>query len=216
MIFTEEYQRRLAVWSDIQDHLEYLYATVCSYEKPVVVELGVRSGNSTAAFLAGVEAAGGHLWSCDIEDPDVPQEWLSNPLWTFIKGDDVLVQNALPEAIDVLFIDTSHEYGHTLEELRVYEPRVNPGGIVLCHDTQWEYPSTSLPDASGPVAGALDAYCREAKLTWANRNSDPGFYGLGVIPIGAPDGITDGLARVRAAVRAARGGDAPVTVRGYA
>ena len=35
--------------------------------------------------------------------------------WTFIRGDDMhpAVRAKLPAEADVLFIDTSHEYGHT-------------------------------------------------------------------------------------------------------
>src|SRR5690348_17788993 len=36
---------------------------------------------------------------------------------------------------DVFFLDTSHEYDHTLAELRAYMPRVAPGGVALFHDT---------------------------------------------------------------------------------
>ena len=181
MTFAEAYAERASVWSDIGDHLAFLYATVLSYEKPDVVELGVRSGNSTSAFLAALEANGGHLWSVDINPPQVPAEWHDSELWTFHHGNDLDMQAVLPETCDVLFIDTSHTMEHTLAELRAFVPRVRPGGIVLCHDTQWLYPNISLPRKGGPVTEALDVFCAETGHHWENRDSAPGYYGLGVI-----------------------------------
>lgn len=219
MSFAEEYEcRRDGDWTDIQDHLPFLYDTVRSYEAPVVVELGTRSGESTCAFLAALEALGaGHLYSVDLTEPQVPAEWLTSPLWSFHQGNDLDLQAVLPDVIDVLFIDTSHTYEQTLAELRAFEPRVAPGGVVLCHDTQWDEGDVSLPAPGGPVTAALDTYCRETGLKWVNRHSSTGWYGMGVIHIGTAEAAEGaGLAGVKAAIVAARGGPAPIPVRGYA
>lgn len=37
--------------------------------------------------------------------------------------------------IDVLFIDTSHTFGHTTCELKKFLPKMNKEGIVIMHDT---------------------------------------------------------------------------------
>jgi len=181
--YVQEYERRrTGPWTDIQDHLPFLYDTVRAYECPDVVELGVRSGESTSAFLAALETlASGHLDSVDIDQPQVPQEWFANPQWTFHQGNDLDLQAVLPPQFDVLFIDTSHTFEQTLAELRAFVPRVAPGGIVLLHDTQWLSPAVSLSAPGGPVTEALDAYCAETGMNWENRLSEPGFYGLGVL-----------------------------------
>lgn len=181
--YAQEYERRLhGPWTDIQDHLEFLYDTVRAYESPDVVELGVRSGESTSAFLAALEdIASGHLDSVDINPPQVPQHWFENPQWTFHQGNDLDLQAVLPPEFDVLFIDTSHTYEQTLAELRAFVPRVAPGGIVLMHDTQWLPPAISLTAPGGPVTEALDDWSVETGINWENRLSAPGWYGLGVI-----------------------------------
>lgn len=175
-----EYRRRLAEPSDIQGHLEFMHLEVADRPGAVVIELGTRSGNSTAALLAGTEYTGGTVWSCDIEAPQVPDRWYSLPSWRFLQADDLSGRAAgiLPAECDVLVIDTSHEYRHTLAELRVYAPRVRPGGVVLMHDTEWEPPVVQLPGPTGEVAHALDTYCLESSRHWVNR---PGCYGMGVI-----------------------------------
>ena len=165
-----EYLARCAQDSDISLHLPFLYD---SAQDATVIELGVRTGNSTAAFLA----AGAEVWSVDTSEPQVPAEWHDNPRWHFLCGDDLSpeILAALPAKASIVFLDTSHTYDHTLAELRAYEPRASL--LVLLHDTQWvDGRDTGTP--AGPVARALDEYCAEAGLTWENK---PGSYGLGVI-----------------------------------
>lgn len=171
----DEYQMRCWMPSDITQHLPQLHAEA-SRGDCVVVELGVRSGNSTAAFLAAVEQHGGHVYSVDLGRPPVP--WHGHEQWTFILSDDLAAADQLP-ACDVLFIDTSHHYGHTLTELEVYVPKVRPGGVVLLHDTELERPDAAPPaDPPFPVRVAVDEYCNAHGLT---PEYIEGCYGLGVI-----------------------------------
>jgi len=180
----DDYRDRVARWSDIQEYLPFLHETARSYDKVRVLELGTRSGNSTMAFLAAAGIVDGHVTSVDLEQVTNPGNsmvlWKDCPYWTFIQGDDMneAVQALLPPEVDVLFIDTSHEYGHTLQELHAYMPRVAPGGVALFHDTRnfgtWSEPGDTIP----PVQRALDDYCSPEGLFWENL---PGKYGLGVI-----------------------------------
>lgn len=177
----QEYAARQQVWSDIVDHLPTLHDTVLGYPNATVLELGVRSGTSTAAFLAAVEHVDGHLWSVDIVQPQVPAWWAGTGRWTLTVGNDIDPDMAAsqPAQVDVLFIDTSHHYDHTLAELRLYVPRVKPGGTVLMHDTELERPDGFSGDPL-PVARALDAYCAETGREWVNNT---GCYGLGCIKV---------------------------------
>jgi cephalosporin hydroxylase len=179
------YEDRLARWSDIQEYLPFLHDTARSYPGVRVLELGTRKGNSTLALLAAAKDAGGHVWSADIinvaRDPEGMLPWARLPYWTFVHGDDMhpAVRAALPAEADVLFIDTSHEYEHTLAELRAYMPRLAPGGTALFHDTKvLAWPGYEPPKGIPPVRQALDEYCEEAGLSWEEL---PGEYGLGVI-----------------------------------
>ena len=175
------YLDRLSKWSDIQEYLPFLHEIAKSYRSVRVLELGTRTGNSTLAFLAAAEAAGGHVWSGDISNVAPGLRLAGVPLWTFVCGDDMdpAVQARFPAEVDVFFLDTSHEYEHTLAELRVYMPRVAPGGVALFHDTNLCGWGGNPPEEGYPeVRQALDAYCAETALTWENL---PGVYGLGVI-----------------------------------
>jgi len=182
------YKDRLHRWSDIQEYLPFLHETAKTYRNVRVLELGSRKGNSTLAFLAAADAVNGHVWSGDIDqvdlDPEGMRPWRGNPRWTFICGDDMDpdIQAQYPPEVDVFFLDTSHEYEHTLAELDAFMPRVAKGGVALFHDTHligwpgYESPVKGVP----PVRAALDDYCRETAMTWEEI---PGTYGLGVIRI---------------------------------
>ena len=37
--------------------------------------------------------------------------------------------------IDVIFIDTSHQYDHTLSEIRQFTPLLSTNGIIMFHDS---------------------------------------------------------------------------------
>ncbi len=68
----------------------------------------------------------------------------SYPKWTFLKQNDVTFASQFPEwcsshqlspEIDLLFIDTSHLYQHTLEELRLWMPYLAAKSKMILHDT---------------------------------------------------------------------------------
>jgi len=178
----DDYTQRAATPSDIVDHLPFLFDAVCRFPGATVLELGTRGGNSTAAFLAAAEQVDGHVWSVDVVNPRTPDWWLETGRWSLHVGDDMAAAAAefAPPVVDVLFIDTSHYYEHTLAELEAFVPRVRPGGVVLMHDTELENPEGGGPDQAFPVVRALDAFCVAHEMTWTNR---PGCYGLGVMDV---------------------------------
>lgn len=176
--FEEDYQSRLLKWSDIVYALPRFYDTVLRYPQAAVLELGPRGGESTTAFLAAAEKTGGHVWSVDLTGAGVPAHWRQSPVWTFIEGDDMQVE--LPDRkFDVMLIDSSHRYEHTLAELRRFVPLMNPGATVFMHDTLLE---NFDGDAEFPVARALNQFCAETGLSWTEHG---GQYGLGQIDIPA-------------------------------
>jgi predicted O-methyltransferase YrrM len=182
---SEEYQRRLGIYSDVQDCMKRYHATAAAYPAVAVLELGVATGNSTSAFLAAAEATGGHVWSVDLVwNPLAPQWWKDSGYWTLFVGDDLQVQ--LPDRqFDVVYIDTSHTFDHTLAELHRFVPMVAPGGTVLLHDTHLERyggrpgPPRPGPASPYPVTRALDAFCAQTGLAW--EDDDCTEYGIGEI-----------------------------------
>jgi len=134
-------QRASLRYTDISDHLLTLFAEAVSVHPRLIVELGVRGGESTFAFERAARLSGGHVLSVDLEDCQVQSSY---PKWTFLKANDITFASQFPEwcsshqlspEIDVLFIDTSHLYQHTLEELRLWMPNLAAKSKMILHDT---------------------------------------------------------------------------------
>ena len=134
----QRYQQHLTTPSDIQHHLPLLF----SLARGNVLELGTRSGVSTAALLAGVERSKGHVWSVDIEDCSKVAE--GHPLWTFVQGDstDPTLVFRFNKDMDtdkmfgLILIDTFHTFEQASKELSLWFDQVLPGGTICMHDTE--------------------------------------------------------------------------------
>ena len=175
-----EYDRVASTPSDIYEHLPVFVDMVKQVNAKKVIELGTRTGVSTIAWLYALEQTGGHLWSVDIDTKPAIGDY---PHWTFIQGDDEsdVVLSQLPEKVDILFLDTSHHYEHTLRELRLYKAQVRSGGIIVCHDTELPVPEGAPPtDPVYPVKRAIEKFISETGFRWVNL---PNCWGLGIIEV---------------------------------
>ncbi len=160
----ERFNNFASMHSDIQGHLGFFVDLIVQNDCKTVIECGVRTGVSTAAWLRGLELTGGHLWSVDVD----PAPFEADD-WTFIQGDDISpeVVAQLPTEPDIVFIDTSHTFEQTCAEIDLFRDRVRPGGWMVFHDTD------AGPDYG--VRPALDD--RFGPDGWVNH---PGSSGLGV------------------------------------
>lgn len=127
--------------SDISDHLTNLFTEAAAMQPSMIVELGVRSGESTVALSRVANLFGSHLISVDLEDCS---RACSSDHQVFVKSDDVTFAKEFTDwcerrnyasSIDVLFIDTSHEFDHTVAEIQHWFPLLSPHCKVVFHDT---------------------------------------------------------------------------------
>lgn len=112
-----------------------------------ILEIGVRRGASTRAFLKGLkERIGtGHLYSIDKDDRRrVIRENKEN--WTFLLG-----YSSTPptrdgyehgevewdKEIDIFFLDGDHSYEVAKADYFKYEPFVKEGGLIMMHDVTY-------------------------------------------------------------------------------
>lgn len=159
MDLAAEWERVRTTPSDIVDHLDYMVSLVLDLNAKNVIELGVRHGTSTIAWLHGLVVTGGHLWSVDI---DPTPDWLQHDRWTFVRGSDLHpdVLADLPRYVDIAFIDTTHHYMHTRFELETCRTLVRAGGVIVCHDTEVERPYRApAVDPPFPVRQAIHEFC---------------------------------------------------------
>lgn len=191
-VLQQRYEMLCSTPSDIHEHLPTFVAAVEELGAKTVVELGVRYGVSTIAWLYGLHGADGHLWSVDCSFPVAAPDSDINLLdpqgllgvvdyWSFILGYDtwLSVLEMLPKNIDILFIDTNHVYEETLVELQLYYPRVRSGGRIYLHDTALETTGNATTEQPlYPVKTAVAEFCAEHDLQWDNN---PSCFGLGTI-----------------------------------
>lgn len=143
--------------SDISDHLGTIFFFALDAKPKLIVELGTRGGESTRVLLAAAQMSDATVLSIDIDD--VSQINLPfRDRWQFIRDDDVefgrskfaawCASRDLPPQADVIFIDTSHLYEHTRQELATWAPHLSTAGTMMFHDTNMGQGAFSRLDGS--------------------------------------------------------------------
>jgi hypothetical protein len=135
-VIKKKYEVLCRTPTDINEHLPTLakYASECS----VVAEMGVRSIQSTWAFLKGLSESSceKELFCVDIGDIFMGfvkhQAREAGIKLTFLKENSATVNFGKP--IDLLFIDTWHIYGHLKRELDHHHKKVSK--YIILHDTE--------------------------------------------------------------------------------
>ena len=178
MNLAERYEQACATPSDIYQHLPTFVKMVEGLNARHVIELGSRSGVSTVAWLYGLEGTGGCLTTVDLAEAPQIGSWGH---WRHVQGDDCdpdVVSQLEPA--DIVFVDTSHFYDHTLRELNLYRWLVRRPGLFVLHDTELERPEGAPLRPRFPVRTAIEEFCDAEGFRWFNF---PECWGLGIIEV---------------------------------
>jgi cephalosporin hydroxylase len=147
--------------SDISDHLATIFSEAVAAKPRLIVELGVRGGESRFALERAARVTRSYLVSVDIEDCETMCG--QSPLWHFVKSDDIQFarifrdwcsERGIEPKIDVLFIDTSHLYEHTVREIKAWFPYLSASCKVLFHDT---YPKRFYRRLDGTIGEGVNS-----------------------------------------------------------
>lgn len=151
--------------SGISEHLATLLFITVETNAKRILELGLGWGNSTTAFLYGLKQTGGFLTSIDYDECERTRERIRNDgldsNWKFLRGDDMDID--FGEELDILFIDSSHQYKHTKNELEKYEPNVKNGGFIILHDT------VMFPGVTKAVDEFITSHPKYIRYRWFNN-----------------------------------------------
>ena len=123
------------------DYIIKLEETTLNYLKsltePVILEFGVRYGQSTEFFLNICEKNNGFLYSVDIDDTS---KKFNSEKWKFIHGRDdnfKLVESCIPKKIDLIYIDSFHDAEHVAKIFFHYYPFLKDNGCLIIDDISW-------------------------------------------------------------------------------
>ena len=120
--------------TDISGHLDTLWIKTVEMSPRKIVELGIRGGESSRIFGYAAAETGATMIGVDIVPCAYPG--------TFVQCDDVAYANVYKNTygadIDVLFIDTSHFYDHTVQEIKSWFPLLSKSALVIFHDTNMQ------------------------------------------------------------------------------
>lgn len=156
-------QQRARRETDISDHLDRLFVEALQASPDTVVELGVRGGVSTFVFERVARLSDADLVSVDVEETSYTTDY---DRWEFVCADDVEFARefekwcrgpGIDPAVDVLFVDTSHRYEHTVAEIEAWFPHLADDAVVLFHDTNMRH-----------------VYRRESRTVGLSPNNDRG------------------------------------------
>ena len=137
----EEIKNRALVPTDVNDHLVTLFVESVSMTPRLIVELGVRGGESTFVMERVAALFGSTLVSVDIDECPTSGAYGKS---VFVHSDDVEFAGRFPAwcresgidpRIDVLMVDTSHLYDHTIQEIACWFPHLSKRAKVFFHDT---------------------------------------------------------------------------------
>lgn len=76
------------------------------------------------------------LYLIDVNDP--PREpgtsLIKNKNIIFLKGNSIDKLNEIEDELDFVYLDSSHEFNHLLNEIRTIYPKLKEGGLIGGHD----------------------------------------------------------------------------------
>ena len=166
-ITLEKYAR---AWIDMAPHVGHLQELARGRRS--IVEFGLRGAVSTWAMLDAM-APDGVLIGVDIDaDAPLPPRVREDPRFRFVVGDSLTVP--LPPMVDLVMIDSSHEFAQTVGEL-VRAASLHPAAIA-CHDYLYRH--------SPQVRRAIDGYVAPGYLRdepYRLETVHPSDWGLAVL-----------------------------------
>jgi predicted O-methyltransferase YrrM len=144
----------------LSGHLATLFWTCVTTKPRLIVEVGVRGGTSTDIFCRAAGLFGSTIISVDVEETSFYTDY---PAWHFFRERSQDLASRFNEvrssmelgAVDLLFLDSSHLYEETREELTFWLPHLAQDGVLIFHDT-----------AMSPIYRSLDGTLR---VGWDNH-----------------------------------------------
>ncbi len=170
----EETSRQNLIGECVIPIMSFLHGMVMGSGIQRIVQLGTHAGYSSLLlgfYLRQMHAPNG-LFTFEIDEPlcNFAREWLERAGLTGTVRVELrssldpaspgLAREYLGGPPELVFLDSSHEYRQTLDEIEAWYPELTPGGFIVLHDTS-EFAASFDVTRQGGVRRALQEW-REA------------------------------------------------------
>ena len=78
--------------------------------------------------------------SIDLKFGEWVEDYKDYNNWSMLEGDDIQFMNQMLDSgmdFSIIYIDSSHKFEHTSQELELASELLEPGGVILMHDVSW-------------------------------------------------------------------------------
>jgi len=167
---------------DSDRHVMTCFSIALQIHARRILELGVRTGNTTLPFLCAAQELGGMVHSVDLDATTFRCPEDLRVYWKFFQSDAIrwLEERGREGAqYDLVYIDDWHSYPHVRRELELIEPMITPSTVILLHDLMYSaaHPDyRSDPDCRDPQWEGGGPYRAVAEL-------DPAVWEWSTIPV---------------------------------
>jgi predicted O-methyltransferase YrrM len=150
-----------AIWVAEKEVSRFVARLAYVMRAQTVIEVGCFVGVTTAHLakaLSLLDESHGCLFAVDIEPrfvnvtmKNLEQLGLCPYVSPLVGGSlDAEVLHALPRKADLIFVDSSHEYSETVQEIAVYSEMLSDRGILVLHDTvRWADMREAITECKG-------------------------------------------------------------------
>jgi predicted O-methyltransferase YrrM len=167
---------------DSDRHVLTCFSMAMQIHAKKILELGVRTGNTTLPFLCAAKELGGMVHSVDLDATTFQCPDDLRVYWKFFQSDAIswLEQQRNQGAkYNLIYIDDWHAYEHVRRELEIIDSMVTPSSIILLHDLMY---SNAQPDYRSDPSTA-DAQWTGGGPYRAVAELDPAIWEWATIPI---------------------------------
>ena len=167
---------------DSDRHVMTCFSIALQIHARRILELGVRTGNTTLPFLCAAQELGGMVHSVDLDATTFQCPGDLRVYWQFFQSDAIAwLESRVQEGAqyDLIYIDDWHSYPHVRREMELIEPMVTPSTVILLHDLMYSgaHPDyRSDPDCKDPQWEGGGPYRAVAEL-------DPSVWEWSTIPV---------------------------------
>ena len=167
---------------DSDRHVMTCFSIALQIHARRILELGVRTGNTTLPFLCAAAELGGMVHSVDLDATTFQCPEDLNVYWQFYQSDAVAwLEQRHNEGgqYDLVYIDDWHAYDHVRRELELVAHMVTPSSVILLHDLMY---SGTHPDYHSDP-DTTDAQWKGGGPYRAVAELDPAVWEWSTIPV---------------------------------